>query len=155
MRFDSSVCGDSDSFAVNSRALRETCRRFKAMGRNVVMVTDCPQLSGQYVFHPAAYANWSRLWERSKDIAGKEIALKQYNEVNRKVNQELDVMEAEGLCKVVHLERFLFHSGKYDVWADSYIRMKDTHHFSVFGAVEAVRGSLREFADCLDERLEK
>lgn len=149
--FDGLYVNADNPIESNCRALQETCRRIKQIGKEVVIVTDCPQLKGKHVLDPVAYANWGRMWNKDLDVEAKVIHQADYMQDNMGAIEAFDQMERAGLCHVVHIEGYLFSDGLFDVIKGDRIYMQDTHHFSISGAIEYVGRSAEAFNRCFQK----
>lgn len=111
--------------------MRETCRRLKTMGKQVLVLRDNP-------FHPRSTNHVNRYLRR--DLLGLEYelplqTLEQYADATATEEPFMQSLERLGLATVIDISPALEENGTYPLRMQGKFLYRDTNHLSRFGSL--------------------
>lgn len=129
--------------------LREFLRQLKGLGKNAVLVTSNPTLSTQSPQHDLeAYL----MWHKGEELpSGLSCARKTYEEKNGTINQEMDKIQDEGLCHVLHREKSFFDSDVFHSYDGEKLSHRDRSHLTAEGSFLGISRQLDEIDAILNQ----
>lgn len=127
--------------------LREFCRQLKAIGKEVVVATDTPQIKTNT---PKQVLCSYLMFPMGKDFPADLTCDKEsYEQSDGAFNHELDNMAAEGLCTVLHRENTFFKTNTFRAYDGHSISHRDADHLSPEGGYLSISGVLEQIGALL------
>lgn len=129
--------------------LRQFCRHIKDCGKNVVLVTDTPQLPAS---SPLRLLGSHIMWHQGKPVPSALCCNRiHYDELNGDFNKEMDKMEHDGLCRVLHRENVFFRTDRFVAYDGNHLTHRDSHHLYPYGSAFSLSGNIDEIRKLLSE----
>lgn len=130
--------------------LRQFCQKVQACGKRIVLVTDTPQLPSST---PLRDISSRLMWHQGKGISPALCChRKNYDARNGAFNKEMDKMENDGICCVLHRENVFFPTDLFVAYDGTYLTHRDNHHLYPYGSKVSVSGSIDEIRKLLSEK---
>mgnify|MGYP003291960076 CR=1 FL=1 len=127
--------------------LRQFCRKLNECDKRVVLVTDNPKLSTP---SPQRTLSSYLMWHQRKPLPPElSCSRAEYEQLNGLFNEEMDKMENDGLCCVLHRETSFFVADSFVAYAEEKITHRDNHHLSPFGSVLGISHHIEEIQELL------
>lgn len=146
---------DWDGVSVNPAPPQAFCKgirdyfvRIRDCGVKILVFADVPRF--YKISNPLSYVSKHTMLNAPLDEELFICTKEEYNAHNKKVNDCLAQMEEEGICKVVHLEKFFFKDGPARLYKDGIFYFRDTNHMTPVGAVKALEAVEEELGAALD-----
>lgn len=137
-----------DMVQARAAELAEFCRRLKAIGKNVVIATDNPAISTE---SPCRVLKAHLMFSLSDELPASLICNKaSYEETDGAFNRELEKLEAEGLCTLIHREQAFFKTDTFCTYDGKNVNHNDKHHLSPEGALFALSDKVEQLKKILD-----
>lgn len=134
---------NEDLVHIRAEELRELCKQLNGINKQVILVTDVPQIGTSAPLRKiAAY----RMWHRANNYPQELICDKnEYIKTNGAFNKEMDKMQEDGLCQVLHRETSFFTSNSFYAYNKGFLTHRDSHHLTQTGALYSISSCL----DCI------
>lgn len=129
-----------DALQARVAEMREFCRQLKAIGKEVVIATDNPQIGASSPKQVLCSYLMFPMW---KDFPADLTCDKAtYEQSESAFNRELDNMAADGLCTVLHREHAFFKTNTFRAYDGRNISYRDKHHLTPEGGYLSISGVL-------------
>lgn len=136
-----------DMVQARAAELREFCRQLKAIGKEVVVATDSPQIKTNT---PKQVLCSYLMFPMGKDFPADLTSDKEsYEQSDGAFNHELDNIAAEGLCTVLHRENTFFKTNTFRAYDGHSISHRDADHLSPEGGYLSISGVLEQIGALL------
>lgn len=130
------------------KGIRDYFVRIRDCGVKILVFSDVPRF--YKISTPLSYISRHAMLNAPLDEELFICTKDEYDAHNKAVNDCLARMEEEGICKVVHLEKFFFKDGPARLYKDGIFYFSDTHHMTPVGAVKALEEVEEELGAALD-----
>lgn len=132
------------SYEADVASVREFCEQLKGIGKKVVIFTSVPTLqapsSRLLSVKPIVYHRWLARHGKSVEKEGDFFCTRsRYEEDEGRMVKALEQMEADGLCTVLHPERYLLQGGQCTALQEGQVIYLDSNHLNATGAIQVMR----------------
>lgn len=137
---------------VHARAeeLRELCKQLKSIGKQVILVTDVPRISTESPLRKiAAYRMWHTSNNYPKDLI---CDRNEYFKTDAAFNYEMDKMEKDGICQVLHREDAFFTANTFCAYNKEILTHRDSHHLTQAGALYSISSCIERIRSILNTK---
>lgn len=139
---------EGDMVRIRAAELRDFCVQLNAIGKKVVITTDCPELSTD---SPKRVLAAYLMWHDGEDYpASMSISKHSYEQTDGAFNRELDRMADEGLCIVLHREKAFFTTEKFTIYDGQNLSHRDRHHLTEKGAAYGISNSIEQISSIIN-----
>ena len=115
--------------------LRETCRRLKEQGKQVVLLRDNPF----YPRHTNHVDRYMRCDLLGMDYALPQLSLDEYADASETEEPFMQSLTRRGLATVLDITPALEENGKFPLLIDGKFLYRDTNHLSRYGSERVAR----------------
>lgn len=137
-----------DMVHIRAAELRDFCTQLQAIGKTVVIITDCPELPAD---SPKRALASYLMWHNGEDYpASLSISRQSYEQTDGAFNRELDKMADEGLCFVLHRENSFFTTEKFDGYDGQSLSHRDRHHLTEKGAAFGISDAIEQISSIIN-----
>lgn len=134
---------------VQARAeeLRQFCERLQSAGKNIIILTDGPEIPTNTPFVCLAT---HCLWHRDKPVPPSLCCDRgTYELTDGAFNRELDKLANAGYCQVIHRENAFFSSDTFRAFNGEFLTHRDTHHLTIEGGLSGIAPFIEQFKQLL------
>lgn len=124
--------------ALLEEGIRNTCKRLKEMGKEVVLMGPIPALR----FSPGSAVRRRIMLGQPVDDLGESVSVEEFMNAEKEVFRILSAIEAEGLARMVSTHPALNQNGQFRGLMEGKLMYHDSNHLSKDGAIHVIRHAL-------------
>lgn len=121
-----------------ARELGDFCRRIQECGKEVLVLTDMPEIPAASPFRVLRASRFHHLDETC--IPSLCCSRQDYERTDALFNACLDALQEAGACRVFHREHRFLKSGCYNSMSNGTLMNRDSHHLTQEGAAMSLEG---------------
>lgn len=139
---------DKDIIQARAEELRLFCQQVKDCGKNIILVTDCPEIPTDT---PQRILSGYLMWRQGEPVPQEICCCRaDYEKRNGAFNREMDKLEQDGLCRVFHRERVFYSTPNFSAFDGKKLTHRDSHHLFDCGGIFSLSEYIEEIRQILE-----